>query len=151
MDEEFSLLPTVDIPDFTEESDEYDTEYRPSLKWDIESGDFVRDGTNRIMTSDGYDAFKIWCLKAVQTERYTCAAYSDDIGVEMEDACKELDQRAVELSIERTIRETLEVNPRTAAVEDFEFSWNGDEVYATFTVIAVNNDGFTMEITVTAE
>lgn len=65
------------------------------------------------------EAYKIWCVKAVSTERYSCLGYDDDIGAEMEDAMKEEDDTAVELAIERTIEEALMVNPRTESVEDF--------------------------------
>lgn len=150
-DENTSLIPTIDVPDFVEESEEYDTEYRPSLRWDLEKGDFVRDGTNRVPRSDGYDAYRVWCVKAVQTERYSCLAYSDDIGSEMEDARQEDDQGAVELAIARTIEETLMVNPRTLSVEDFEFTWKPGEVHVSFTVNAIDGETFTVDATVEAE
>ncbi len=150
-DTDLSLIPTVDIPDFTEESEEYDTEYRPSLAWDLTKGDFVRTGGNKVPMSRGLDAYKVWCIKAVQTERYTCLAYNDDIGAEIEDARQEEDRRAVELALERTIEETLMVNPRTLSVEDFEFSWEGSEVHLSFTVNAIDEEPFTVDATVEAE
>ena len=150
-DTDISLIPTIDVPDFVEEIEEYDTEYRPSLKWDLEKGDFVRDGANKVPMSDGLDAYKVWCVKAVQTERYSCLAYSDDIGSEMEDATQEEDHSAVELAIARTIEETLMVNPRTLSVEDFEFSWDGSEVHVSFTVNAIDEEPFTVDATVEAE
>lgn len=36
-----NLYPVVDIPDYAEENEEYDTEYKPSVAWDLEKGDFV--------------------------------------------------------------------------------------------------------------
>ena len=147
-DEDRSLIPTIDVPDFEEDSDEYDVEYRPSLAWDLEAGDFVRDGSNRVPMNDGLTAYQVWCVKTVATERYECLAYSDDLGTEMVDASQEEDLDAVELAIERTIEEALLVNPRTLSVEDFEFEWNGSEVHVTFTVEATGEETFTLDATI---
>lgn len=148
MDEERSLFPVVEVPDFAEEEDDYDRQYLPSPAWDMEKGDFVRDAANRVVMDDGLEAYRTWCVKAVDTERYDCASYDDDIGAEMKDAMKEKDQNAVELAIERTITETLLVNPRTESVEDFEFFWKGDSVKATFWVHAIEWEQFPLAIVI---
>ena len=98
-----NLYPVVDIPEYEEENEEYDTEYKPSVAWDLEKGDFVCKSPFCMLKSEGLEAYKIWCVKAVSTERYSCLGYDDDIGAEMEDAMKEEDDTAVELAIERTI------------------------------------------------
>lgn len=100
-----------------------------------------------MLKSEGLEAYKIWCVKAVSTERYSCLGYDDDIGAEMEDAMKEEDDTAVELAIERTIEEALMVNPRTESVEDFEFSWEPSVVYVKFTVYAIHWEKFDLEVT----
>lgn len=128
------LFPVTDIPDVEEQETEYDTEYKPSVAWDIEKGDFILDGTNKMVICDGQDAFKTWCYKMAMTERYSCFAYRDEIGAEMESATEEEEQEAVELEIERAITEALLVNPRTEYVRDFSFAWNADEVICTFSV-----------------
>ena len=38
---ENNLYPVVDIPEYEEENEEYDAEYKPSVAWDLEKGDFV--------------------------------------------------------------------------------------------------------------
>lgn len=76
----------------------------------------------------------IWCMKVSMTERYSCLAYSNDIGVEMEDALAQDDEKTVESMVERTIRDALLVNPRTEWVRDFEFEWNGDSMNCSFKV-----------------
>lgn len=105
-EESKNLLPTVDVPDFVdeEEDEEYDVDYKPSPMWDLEKGDFVRTAANNVPMNDGYEAYKIWCVKTVSTERYSCLGYSDDHGTETEDITRESDQSTVELSLERTIR-----------------------------------------------
>ena len=146
MEEERTLYPVVDIPAFAEEEDAYDSEYKSSLAWDLEKGDFVRDMSNRIKRSDGLEAYKVWCIKTVQTQRFSCLAYDDDIGTERDEAAAEGDDNAVELAMERTIEEALIVNPRTEAVEDFVFSWEPDALSIAFTVSAVGWESFPLEI-----
>lgn len=146
--EEKSLFPVVDIPDFTEVEETYDANYRPSLSWDLEAGDFVRGPDHRVQSSSGLDAYKTWCLKTVSTERYHCLAYDNDIGTEMEDAVKEEDDNAVELAVQRTIEEALMVNPRTESVEDFTFSWEPDSLTVTLWVYSVGWESFPIEFTI---
>lgn len=134
------LFPVVEIPEFTGKNTRYDTEYRRSVKWDPAAGDFVRDGANRMVECDGREAFAIWCYKTAQTERYRCLAYPGSIGVEMERAMEDDDEKTVESMVERTVTEALMVNPRTEDVLDFEFSWNGDTMHGTFTVKGVDWD-----------
>ena len=44
------LYPVFDVPEVSDEDEEeYDTEYKRSMKWDPAKGDFVRDSTNRVM------------------------------------------------------------------------------------------------------
>lgn len=147
MEEERSLFPVVDIPDFEEDEEEYENEYKPSIRWDLEKGDFVRNTENRVEGSEGLEAFKTWCIKTVMTERYSCLAYDDDMGTEMDEARQEDDENATELAMERTIEEALAVNPLTEAVEDFSFSWEADSVQVALTVVAVGWESFSMEVT----
>lgn len=145
MAEENNLFPVVELPDFEEDGDGYDNGYRPSLAWDLEKGDFVLTGSHGLAQSDGLEAFKVWCVKTVATERGSCLAYDDDIGVELEEALKEEDEDAVEMAIERTIEEALMVNPRTESVEDFEFTWGPDTLHVSFWVSAIEYGEFSVE------
>lgn len=143
-EESKNLLPTVDVPDFVdeEEDEEYDVDYKPSPMWDLEKGDFVRTAANNVPMNDGYEAYKIWCVKTVSTERYSCLGYSDDHGTETEDITRESDQSTVELSLERTIQEALMVNPRTSSVEEFSFEWGTGRVKVSFIVYSVDGEPF---------
>lgn len=140
------LFPVVEVPEFIPEKLKYDTQYRRSVKWNPETGDFVRDGANRMAECDGKEAFAIWCFKIAQTERYRCLAYPDSIGTEMERAMDNDDEKTVESMVERTVTEALMVNPRTEDVRDFEFSWDGDHMHCRFKVKGVNWDD---EMTIT--
>lgn len=134
------LFPVVDIPDIEEESEEYDTEYKRSIKWDVEKGDFIRDSANRLVECDGREAYMIWCYKTVQTERFACLAYPDEIGVEMEAATDDDDPEIVESSVTRTVTEALMANPRTEEVQDFVFWRDGDSLHCTFVVKGIDWD-----------
>lgn len=148
MADEKQLFPVVEIPDFVEQEDEYDREYRPSPAWDLEIGDFVRDAAGKVSMNEGIEAYRVWCVKAVQTARYGCAAYTEEMGTEMGDALKEEDSNAVELAVQRTITEALLVNPRTESVEDFGFTWEGDSLHVEFWVHAVDWEAFPLAIVI---
>ena len=133
-------LQVVEVPEFIEQSLEYDRKYKRTVKWDAEKGDFARDGANRMVECQGEIGFMIWCYKMAQTERYAYLAYSSDIGVELENALAADDHDIVESMVQRTIEDSLKVNPRTEYVTDFEFTWNADEMHCTFIVKGVEWD-----------
>lgn len=135
-----SLFPVFEVPDIIDENSQYETEYKRSVKWDVEKGDFVRDGANRMVECDGREAFMIWCFKTAQTERYACLAYPSSIGVEMEAATDDDDEKTVESMVQRTITDALMVNPRSEYVRDFSFSWDGDEIHCQFQVKGIGWD-----------
>lgn len=133
------LFPVVDVPALAS-GQRYDTKYRRSVKWDTKKGDFVRDGANRMVECDGTEAFALWCFKTAQTQRYRCPAYPDSIGVEMERAMNNDDEKTVESMVQRTITDALMVNPRTENVWDFVFSRDGDDMRCTFKLKGVGWD-----------
>lgn len=145
---ENALFPVVEVPELIEESEQYDEKYKPSVAWDLEKGDFVRTGANQLVESNGREAYRVWCIKNVLTERYTCMAYQDSIGTEMEPALKEKSNGAVESAVERTITEALLVNPRTEYVRGFYFVWNGDELHCSFTVKGIDWEEFPLSATI---
>lgn len=121
------------------EDEEYDTEYRPSVAWDLKTGDFVRDGANRLVKCDGKEAFMIWCVKMACTQRDAHMAYMEevtgyDLGADIDEALSYEDQSSVETALEDTEKESIEVNPRTEYVGDFSFTWEGDNVHPHFVV-----------------
>ena len=78
------LFPVFDLPEIPDDP-EYEERYRSSVAFDFDKGDFVRDGSNKMVRADGREAFMQWCWKVIQTEREAFLAYSDDIGTEFED------------------------------------------------------------------
>ncbi len=136
------LFPTYDLPEFLDDKSQYDTRYKRSCAWDPNKGDFVQDGAHKIIGASGKEAYMTWCYKTVMTERFKCLAYPDEIGVEMDEAVKEPDEKAVESAIERTITEALKVNPRTEYVRDFQFYWDSDTIHVSFVVKGVDSEEF---------
>lgn len=141
-----SLFPVIDVPELVDDDGLYDEKYRSSVKWDMEKGDFVQDGSNRMVECDGADAYRVWCIKSIETERYACLAYPDEIGSEMESALLEKDILAGESAVERTITETLLTNPRTRYVKDFKFTRNGEQMCCSFVVKGVDLEEFALSV-----
>lgn len=127
------LFPVFDLPEIPD-NPEYDEKYRPSVYFDYETGDFLRDGAGKMIASSGREAYIQWCIKVASTERGGCLAYSDDIGVELEDMTDLPGKEERESEIERTITEALLVHPATEFVRGFVFEHRGDEVHVTFDV-----------------
>ncbi len=105
-------------------------QYRPAPLFELESGEFVVNGARQPVYGTGYDAWVLWCTKAVMTERWAHAAYSGNSGIEADDAFRQPDRKARESAFERTISEALLADPmgRTQQVRDFTFDWSGDSV-----------------------
>lgn len=132
-----SLYPVLNLPPLIPVGHvDEDKEYKQSVNFDYDTGDFVLDGSNRMVLVDGKEAFIQWCLKQCVTERYTKLAYSDSVGVEIQTAIKSVnDIESVKSIIQRAITEALMVNPATEYVRDFSFSWDGsDSLYVQFIV-----------------
>ena len=144
-----SLYPTFKMPKMAlRQRKPVEKTYQQAPMFDYETGDFVRDGANRIVMADGKEAFMEWCLKQCVTERSSRLAYSDKLGVEIVKATAGAsDPAAVQSDIERTITEAIMVNPATEYVRNFEFSWNGGENLAvSFSVKGKEWDEETLQI-----
>lgn len=146
-----NLFPEIEVPDIEEDAVQYDQDYKPSVAWDFEKGDFVMDGTGNMVECDGKEAFKVWCVKTTFTVRNACLAYPSSIGTEIEEALKDDDTDIAESSIEKTITEALEVNPRTEYVRGFVFDWDGDSVHVSFHVKGVELDEFSIGVDISNE
>ena len=95
------IFPVFEVPDIDTGDDEYDVEYKRSVKWDPVIGDFARDNAGNMIQCEGREAFATWCFKMVQTERYDHNAYQEeitgyDLGSELEEAVQESDHDITE-------------------------------------------------------
>lgn len=146
MEEENMLFPVEESPEFVPDDEDEDQEYYRTVAWDVEKGDFILDGKNRMEVCNGMEGFKVWCCKMALTQRYACFAYPDEIGTELEEALNEPEEKAVQSALERTITEALMVNPRTEYVRDFVFEWEGGSVSCAFIVKGIEGDEFEIKI-----
>ena len=127
------LFPTFDFPEI--EDDDLEKErYSPSVFFDYEKGDFIRDGANNMFVADGKEAFIQWCIKTVYTERSNFLAYDDDIGVEFEQLAYASSREEKENIIIDSITDALSIHPAFESIEDFVFDYHGDECIVSFTI-----------------
>lgn len=138
MAETNNLFPVFDVPGVVvAENTATTSEYNPAPLWDYENGDFVLNGAGQPIYGTGYDAWVLWCIKSIETQRYAHNGYSNNAGIEAEEAFKQPDRAARESYFERTISEALLADPkgRTIQVKDFVFEWETDTLSITCTVI----------------
>ena len=76
MASENALFPVEESPEFIQESEDRDNQYRYTVAWDVEKGDFILDGKNRMETCNGMEGYKVWCCKMALTQRYACLLYT---------------------------------------------------------------------------
>jgi len=122
-----SLFPVFNVPAALAEDTPTIQRYNPAPLWDYERGDFVLDGAKKLLYGSGHDAWVLWCLKSVLTQRWAHLGYGSNAGIEAEQAFRETNQRAAESVFERTITEALLADPmgRTTQVRNFQFRWEG--------------------------
>lgn len=116
--------------------------YRNGISFDYETGDFRRDGKNKILDSDGIESWKSWCINCLQTERYAHLAYSSDFGVEITAAMQAESREEAESILTREINEALLADPygRTEYVENIEYDWTApDTVTVNVTVHGITD------------
>ena len=130
---ENGLYPVFDIPEDREDEEDVEQRFLPTPLFDFERGDFVRDGSNRIVMVDGRDAFVLWVLKILSTQEGACLSYLEQ-GVDIEGCMAEENRAAIQNALERSITEALMVNPCTERVYDFSFVWDTDSVRVSFIV-----------------
>lgn len=122
--------------------------YKNGIAFDEESGDFILDGRNKIMDSDGIESWKSWCINCIQTERYKHLAYSTDFGIDHESVFAAASREEAESILISEITEALEADPydRTDYVEEVSCSWpSPDTIEITVTIHGV--DDVTIDIT----
>jgi len=141
--EEDNLYPE-DYEDETIDEEEAEDEepigYRPGVAFDWQTGDFIRDGRNRLLEATGVESWAQWCQNCLQTERYKHLAYSDDFGIELDEAFKAESREEAESILTRQITEALEADPygRTAYINNIEFDWTApDAVNVDVTVVGI--------------
>lgn len=124
------------------------TGYLNGVAFDYQTGDFKRDGMNKMLDSDGIESWKSWCINCLHTERYMHMAYSSDFGIEIAAALRASSHEEAESILTRQITEAIMADPyeRTEYIEDMTFEWTApDTVAVSLTIRGV--DDVTIDIT----
>ena len=133
----------LELEQLEEQIDEEPVGYKPSVCFDDGLEDFKRDGSMKLVECSGLEAWIQWCKKVIQTKRYVCQAYSDDIGIDIEQAFQAGSREEAESILENEIVEALEAHPygRTEFVQSVTFQWkNPDSVEVLCKVIGIDSN-----------
>lgn len=115
--------------------------YKKSLAYDFEQCAVIRDGQNKIPDATGIEAWKQWCYNCLSTERYSCAAYSSDFGIQTEKIRTAETRDEAEAILAFEINEALMADPykRTKSI-DCTFNWiNPDSVEIILTLTGIDD------------
>lgn len=137
---------TFALPTVTAKSRKVRFKKGPSFDW--AKGEFRVNGAGELLEANSKDAFRDWCLKSLNIERFSKFAYSTGEGIETQPLALYHDRDAKESWMRRTIEETLMADPmgRTMEVTDFRFDYPApDAMEVHFTV--VGQDGNRFELT----
>ncbi|MFD1885919.1 DUF2634 domain-containing protein [Paenibacillus wenxiniae] len=122
-------------------ADRSEVEFGRSWRYDYDAGDFVMTPSGRVAVADSKEAWVQWCHKALLTPRYRHVIYSRDYGSELDTLIGTGQGRAVlESELTRMVTEALLVDARTAAVDQFAFTWADDHCQMTCRVTSVQDD-----------
>lgn len=128
-----TLYPVFDIPSVEQTEEDAGQIFKPSPLFDFDTGDFVRDGANRVVMVEGRDAYILWVIKTLKTQQGACLSYMD-AGIDYEAALQESNREAIQSAYERTITDALMCHPCTERIFDFEFEWETDTLSFSFTI-----------------
>lgn len=122
--------------------------YRNGIAFDYETGDFKRDGKNKILDCDGIESWKAWCINCIQTERYAFLACPSYFGISTTAAMQAASREEAESVLIREITEGLLADPyeRTNYVENVEFDWTAPDAVTVYAIIH-GIDDVTIDIT----
>lgn len=111
--------------------------YRNGIAFDYKVGDFIRDGQNRVVDSDGIDSWKSWCINCIQTQRYMHLAYNTDFGIDLESVFRATSRAEAENILTREITEAILADPygRTEYIESLSYSWTAPDAIAVNAVL----------------
>lgn len=90
--------------------------------WDFDNDCFVYDSNGNHVLLEGNEAIRIWCCKALKTERFMYLAYTHGYGIELYPFMAKVMgvlQRKSELK--RMVTEALMVNPYITSVDSITF------------------------------
>lgn len=116
--------------------------------FDYTTGDFIRDGKNKVVGCTGTESWEAWCRNTLSTERYKHLGYSTDIGIELDAVFQAQSRKEAESILSRQITEALLADPygRTEYVETIGYTWTDpDAVVVSLVICGINH--VTIDIT----
>ena len=128
--------------------------YKQSIDFDDDLGDLARDGTFKVKTASGIEAYKQWCINCMQTERFALSSYSSDFGINTRPVRNLPDRSSKEIYLKNEITNALMADDykRTKSVSDFVFDWFApDAVRITVTVVGVDNAKIDISTTISPQ
>lgn len=122
--------------------------YLNGIAFSDETGDFIRDGRNRLLDSNGIESWKSWCYNCLHTERFHHLAYNTDFGINTTEAMAARTHEEAESILTREITEAILADPhgRAAYIEDIEYDWTAPDALAVKVTIRGTQD-VTIDIT----
>lgn len=123
--------------------------YRESVAFD--GTDFVRDGANRLVTSDGVSAYEDWCRICLATEKGSLFCYPEDFGLDTSRIPNATSRGEVESILRKEITDALMADSyqRTDSIESIEFDWiDSDSVEVEISVRGVDDTTVELEVTI---
>lgn len=114
------------------------------------STDFLLDGNRNIISCTAAESWVQWCKKVLKTPRYKCDAYSDDIGIDIDEVFASKTKEEAESILSTEIEEALTADPynRTAYVESVNCTWiTPDTVYVEVSVVGYDGTAETIDAT----
>lgn len=120
----------MDFNIFLEEQKENTNNLPPFMEYaiDFETGEYIKDEkTNDIKILKENEALKVWCFKALKTERNRYGFHSDSYGTDLFEHPGTIYQKSVKDALMiNQIQDTLLANPYILECYDFNIS-NEDE------------------------
>ena len=90
--------------------------------WDFDNDCFIYDGDGKHILLEGNEAVKIWCYKALKTERFMYLAYSHGFGIELYPfMAKVMGIMERKSELKRMVTESLMVKPYIVSVDSITF------------------------------
>lgn len=90
--------------------------------WDFDTDHFIYDSNGNHILLEGNEAIKIWCYKALKTERFMYLAYTHGFGIELYPfMAKVMGVLERKSELRRMVTEAIMVNPYILSVDSITF------------------------------
>lgn len=98
-------------------------------KFDFEQGDIAFDPSGKPVMVQGQDAYTVWALKAILTERFVYPIYSPEFGTEIAELIRrDLPRSVLDSLLRQEIEDVLRLDPRTLQVHVESVRFRDDRV-----------------------